>query len=79
MLNDVTKYTNKYLEILETNQFIKSNHMILKNHLKERYNDYNERKIQRNFKSRLSQKEYNQLYPIGLCAGKFYGTLRHIF
>ena len=38
VLMDKTKYTNKYLEIFETNQFIKT--MILQNQLKERYNDY---------------------------------------
>ena len=76
VIMDKTKYTNQCLEMLETNQFIKTNPMILKNHLKEIYNDYNARKIQRNFKSRLSQKEYKQLYPTGPCAGKFYGSTK---
>ena len=30
----------------------------------------------RKFKSRLSQKEYYQLYPTGSCAGIFYGTAK---
>ena len=70
MLMDRTKYTNKCLEILETNQFTKLNHDSTKSV---------EEKIQqlfRKFKSRLSQKEYYQLYPTGSCAGKFYGTAK---
>ena len=50
MLMDKTKYTNKCLEILETNQFTKLNHDPTKSV---------EGKIQRlltKFKSRLSQK-----------------------
>ena len=67
---DRTKYTNKCLEILETNQFIKLNHDPAKSV---------EGKIQwllRKFKSRLSQKEYYQTYPRGSCAGKFCGTAK---
>ena len=33
-------------------------------------------RILRKFKSRLSQKEYYQLYPTGSCAGTFYGTTK---
>ena len=52
VLMDRTKYTNKCLKILETNQFTKLNHDPTKSV---------EGKIQRflrKFKSRLSQKEY---------------------
>ena len=70
VLMDRTKYTNKCLEILETNQFTKLNHDPTK---------LVQEKIQqlfRKFKSRLSQKQYYQLYPTGSCAGKFYGTAK---
>ena len=33
-------------------------------------------RLLRKFKSRLSQKEYYQLYTTGSCAGKFYGTAK---
>ena len=69
VLMDRTKYTNKCLEILETNQFTKLNHDPTKSV---------EEKIQllRKFKSRLSQKEYYQLYPTGSGAGIFYRTAK---
>ena len=57
-----TKYTKKYLELLQTNQFIRLNHDPTKSV---------EGKIQRlyrKFKSRLSQEKYYQLYPTGSCA-----------
>ena len=69
-LMDRTKYTSKCLEIPETNQFTKLNHDPTKSV---------EEKIQqllRKFKSRLSQKEYYQLYPTGSCAGIFYRTAK---
>ena len=67
---DRTKYTNKCLEILETNQFTTLNHDPRKSIEKKI------RRLLREFKSRLSQKEYYQLYPTGSCAGKFYGTVK---
>ena len=70
VLMDRTKYRNKSLEILETNQFIKFNHDPTKSV---------EGKIQRllkKFKSILSQKEHYQFYLTGSCARKFYGTAK---
>ena len=64
---DRTKYTDKCLELLQTNQFMKLNH------------DPNkpiEGKIQRilrKVKKKLSFTEYYQSYPTGSCPGKFYG------
>ena len=62
---DRTKYTYKYLELLQTNKFMKLNHDLTKSI---------EGKIQRilrKVKNRLLSKEYNQLYPTGSCLGKF--------
>ena len=70
VLMDKTKYTNKCLEILETDQFTKLNHDPTKSV------EGNTQQLLRKFKSRLSQKEYYQLYPTGSCAGKFYGTAK---
>ena len=67
---DRTKYTNKCLEILETNQFTTLNHDPRKS-VEEKI-----QRLLREFKSRLSQKEYYQLYPTGSCAGKFYETAK---
>ena len=67
---DRTKYTHKCLELLQTNQFMKLNHDPTKSI---------EGKIQGilwKLKDRLSYKEYYQLYPMGSCAGKFYGTAK---
>ena len=67
---DRNKYTDKCLELLQTNQFMKLNHDPTKSI---------EGKIQRvlrKVKNRLSSKEYYQLYPTGSCAGKFYGTAK---
>ena len=67
---DRTKYTDKCLELLQMNQFMKLNHDPGKSI---------EGKIQlilRKVKNRLSSKEYYQLYPTGSCAGKFYGTAK---
>ena len=69
VLMDKTKYTKKCLEILETNQFTKLNHDPTKS-VEEKM------RLLRKFKSRLSQKEYYQLYTTGSCAGKFYGTAK---
>ena len=63
---DGIKYKNKCLEILETDQFTKLNHDPTKS-IEEMT-----KRLLRKFKSRLSQKEYCQLYPTGSCAGKFY-------
>ena len=68
MLINRTKYTNKCLEILETNQFTNLNHDPTKS-VEEKT-----QRLLRKFKSKLSQKEYYQLYPTGSCAGKFYRT-----
>ena len=65
VLMDRTKYTYKYLELLQTNKFMKLNHDLTKSI---------EGKIQRilrKVKNRLLSKEYNQLYPTGSCLGKF--------
>ena len=62
--------TNKCLEILETNQFTKLNHNPTKSV---------EVKIQRLLrkpKSRMSQKQYYQLYPTGLVQKNFTGQLK---
>ena len=70
VLMDRTKYTNKCLKILQTNQFTKLYHDSTKSV---------EGKIQRllrKFKSRLSQKEHYQFYPTGSCTGKFCGTAK---
>ena len=64
-LMDRTKYTNKCLELFQTNQVIKLNHDPTKSV---------EGKIQRilrKFKNRLSSEEYYQLYPTGSCPGNF--------
>ena len=65
---DRTKYTDKCLELLQTNQFMKLNHDPTKSI---------EGKIQRilrKVKNRLSCKEYCKLYPTGSYTGKIYGT-----
>ena len=54
----------------ETNQFTKLNHDPTKSV------EGNIQRLLRKFKSRLSQKEYYQLYRTGSCAGKFYGTAK---
>ena len=59
MLMGRTKYKNKCVEILETNQFIKLSHDPTKS-----VGGTIER-LFRMFKSILSQKEYYQLYPTG--------------
>ena len=67
---DRTKYTDKCLELLQTNQFMKLNHDPTKPI---------EGKIQRilrKVKNRLSSKEYYLLYPTGSWPGKFYGTAK---
>ena len=67
---DRTKYTYKYLELLQTNKFMKLNHDLTKSI---------EGKIQRilrKVKNRLLSKEYNQLYPTGSCLGKFQDTTK---
>ena len=67
---DRTKYTDKCLELLQTNQFMKLNHDPTRSI---------EGKIQgilRKLKDRLSSKEYYQLYSMGSCAEKFYNTAK---
>ena len=70
VLMERTKYTNKCLEILETNQFTKLNHDPTEP------NEEKTQRLLRKFKSRLSQKQYCQLYPTGSCPGKFYRTAK---
>ena len=65
-----TKYTDKCLELLQTNQFTKLNHDQTKSVEGEI------QRILRKVKNRLSSNEYYQLYPTGSCAGKFYGTAK---
>ena len=70
VLMDRTKYTDRFLELFQTNQFKKLNH-----------NPTNsiEGKMQyilRKLKNTLSSKEYYQLYPTVSCPGKFYGTAK---
>ena len=65
-----TKYIDKCLGLLQTNQFMKLNNDPTKSI---------EGKIQRILRkvnNRLSSKEYYQLYPTGSCPGKFYGTAK---
>ena len=67
-----TKYIDKCLGLLQTNQFMKLNNDPTKSI---------EGKIQRMLRkvnNRLSSKEYYQLYPTGSCPGKFYGTAKSI-
>ena len=65
---DRTKYSNKSLELLQTNQFIKLNHDPAKTI---------EGKIQRILRKLNKRlKEYYQLYPTGSCPGKFYGPVK---
>ena len=66
---DRTKYTNKCLEILETNQKTL-------NHDPRKSVEEKIQRLLREFKSRLWQKECYQLYLTGSCAGKFYGTVK---
>ena len=65
-----SRYTNKCLEILETNQVIKTKPWSLKISGRKDTTITVEGKIQ------LSQKKYYQLWPIGSCAGKFYGITK---
>ena len=64
------KYTEKCLQILNTNQFVKLNSDPTKT---------TERKVQnvlRKIKSKFSPNEYKKLYPTGSSPGKFYGTAK---
>ena len=65
---DRTKYTDKCLELLQTNQFMKLNHDPTKSI------EGKIRRILRKVKNRLSSKEYCKLYPASSYTGNFYGT-----
>ena len=67
---DRSKYTEKYLSILQTEQFTNLRHDLTKSI---------ENKIQRELrklKTRLTIQEYRQLYPTGSNPGRFYGTAK---
>ena len=64
------KYTEKCLQMFNTNQFVKLNPDPTR---------ATERKVQnvlRKIKSRFSPNEYKQLYPIESFPAKFYGTAK---
>ena len=64
------KYTEKCLNLLNSNQFNKLSHDPTKpveNKVK--------RELQK-IKTKLSQQEYPKLYPTGSAPGKFYGTAK---
>ena len=63
-----SNYTDKCLELLQTNHFKKLNHDPTKSIECEM------QRILRKVKNRLSPKEYYQLYPTGSYVGRFYGT-----
>ena len=67
---DRTKYTDKRLELLETNQIMKPNHDPTKS-TKGKI-----QRILRKVRNRLSSKEYYQLYSTVSCSGTFYGTAK---
>ena len=69
---DRTKYTDKFLELLQMNQCIKFNHDST-NSIKAKIQC-----MSRKVKNRLSSKEYYQLSnkPTGSLPGKFYGTVK---
>ena len=65
-----SKYTEKCLHILQTEQFNKLGHDPTKS---------TKNKIQRElrkFKTKLTIQEYRQLYPTGSNSGRFYGTAK---
>ena len=67
---DRSKYTEKCLSILQTEQFTKLRHDPTKSI---------ESKIQRELrklKTRLTIQQYRQLYPTGSNPGRFYGTAK---
>ena len=65
-----TKYTDKCLELLQTNQFIKLNHDPTKS-VEDKI-----QRISKKLKGRLSSKIYYQLYQTSSCPGKFYGPTK---
>ena len=70
MIMNRDKYTKKFLQILNANQFLKLNSDPTKTA---------ERKVQnvlRKIKSKFSPNEYKQLYPTGSSPGKFYGAAK---
>ena len=70
VVTDRPKYTEKFLNILQTEKFTKLRHDPTKSI---------ENKIQRELrklKRRLTIQEYRQLYPSGSNPGRFYGTAK---
>ena len=61
--------TQKCLQILNTNQFVKL--QIQRNQQEEKY-----RIFLRKIKSKFSSNEYKQFYRTGSFPGKFYGTAK---
>ena len=62
------KYTEKCLQILNTNQFVKLNSDPTKTTERKVHN------VLRKIKSKFVPHEYKQLYPTRSSPGKFYGT-----
>ena len=73
-MKDRKTYTEKYLNLLNTDSFIQIDH--------DTTNAF-EGKIQRSIckiKNNLTKQEYSRIYPTGSSPGKFYGTVkRHKF
>ena len=70
VIMDKTKCQEKYLALLNRNQFVKLNRDATKQI---------ETKIQRvlkKIKANISLQEYSRLYPTGSSPGKFYGTTK---
>ena len=65
-----TKYTDKCLELLQTDRFVKLNHDSTKS-IKGKLQC-----ILRKVRNRLSSMQYYQLCPTGSFAGKFYSTAK---
>ena len=67
---DKGKHTEKYLNLLNSNQFNKLSHDPTKSV------ENKVKRALRKIKTKLSQQEYVKLYPAGSAAGKFYGTAK---
>ena len=67
---DKTKCVDKFLSYFKGIIFMKLNHDPIKS-IESKIHC-----ILRKLKSRLSVKEYYQLYPTGSCPGKYYGTAK---
>ena len=62
------KYHEKWLELLNNDQFTKLNHDITKK-IQAKI-----QRVLRKIKANLTSEEYSRLYPTGSFPGKFYGT-----